>query len=77
MEMGWDTISFERGNGTRTGQHASRGAPVPGNGQASGGWADDHERLKPSFFAIFAEHPLITLFLVLLFGVLVFGRVLP
>jgi hypothetical protein len=77
MEMGWDTISFERRYGTRTGQYADLGAPAPGSDRPGGGWADDHERLKPSFFAIFAEHPLLTLFLVLLFGVLVFGRVLP
>jgi hypothetical protein len=47
------------------------------NSELSGGWAEDHERLKPCFFDIFACHPLITLVFVLLFGILVFGRILP
>ncbi len=40
-------------------------------------WSADRERLKPGFLAVFTEHPLTTLFVVLLFGVLVFGRLLP
>jgi hypothetical protein len=34
---------------------------------------NDHERLKRSFVAIFIEHPIITLLIVMLLGALVFG----
>ncbi len=37
---------------------------------------EDHERLKPSFIAVFTEHPIVTLLLAVLFGALVFGDVL-
>jgi hypothetical protein len=40
-------------------------------------WLADRERLKPSVFVAITERPLVTLFAVLLFGALVFGRVLP
>jgi hypothetical protein len=37
---------------------------------------DDREKLKRSFIAIFIEHPVITLLVVILFGVAVFGDLL-
>jgi hypothetical protein len=38
--------------------------------------SDDRERLKRSFISVFTEHPVITLLIAMLIGVLVFG-VLP
>jgi hypothetical protein len=35
--------------------------------------SDDRERLKRSFISIFTEHPIITLLVAMLIGVLVFG----
>ncbi|HEY0183348.1 MAG TPA: hypothetical protein VGC09_11125 [Rhodopila sp.] len=57
--------------------HVGGGRRPPNRPEPNDAWRDDRERLKPSAISVFTEHPLVTLFLVLLFGVLVFGRILP
>ncbi len=76
--MGWDNVNFER-------QDPITGASGYGEASSSGkggywrrdGRSDDREQLKPSFLSIPTERPLLTLFIALVFGILVFGRFLP
>ena len=78
MRVGWDNISFEcRNPPTAVFGRNDCGLLRPTCAAQRAGRTEDREHLKPSFVTIFIEHPFVTLFLVLLFGVLVFGRVLP
>jgi len=75
---GWDNISFERRNLPAGVRQRNDGSLLrQTSATRRGGRAEDREQLRPSFVTIFIEHPFVTLFLTLLFGVLVFGRVLP
>jgi hypothetical protein len=76
--MGWDYASFEhRDSAMEVHRHVDGRCLPRSRSKPDDAWLDDRERLKPSTLSVFTEHPLVTLFLVLLFGVLVFGRILP
>jgi hypothetical protein len=76
--MGWDNASFEHSDSAAEIHDCNSGICLPEVRYTSDdAWLEDRKRLKPSALGVFTEHPLATLVLVLLFGVLVFGRVLP
>jgi hypothetical protein len=71
------------GNGGSPAKNLARKRIPSGNDVKHSGregrWApspNDREKLKRSFISIFIEHPVITLLLVILIGVAVFGDVL-
>jgi hypothetical protein len=76
--MGWNKASFEHSESAAEIHDCNSGRCLPeGRSKSDNAWPDDRERLKPGALGVFTEHPLATFVLVLLFGVLVFGRVLP
>jgi len=78
VRVGRDDISFECRNPPAAVFGRNDGSLLrPTCATHQDGRTEDREHLKPSFVMIFIEHPFVTLFLALLFGVLVFGRVLP
>ncbi len=72
--MGWDESAcepLEPTMGSSRGDHRTQSQAV--DKQRPG----DRKQLKQSFLTILTEHPIFTLLVVLLFGALVFSRVLP
>jgi hypothetical protein len=78
VAMAWHHFSSEARASSAQARGRDDGASfVAIPAKAPGAFASDRERLKPSFLDMAVRYPLTTVCLVVLYGVLVFGGVLP